>query len=228
MRYRILYVEDELILGQLVTEALQKNGYEVLKLTVGTRALQAYREFKPHLLLLDIMLPGKDGYEIAEQLRAIDKKVPIIFLTAKIQTTDLVAGFRAGCNDYIRKPFSMDELVLRLNSWLHERYGMDASQDESEQDIDGYRFFPKTQMLQTPEGITIQLTFKEARVLALLNNHRNRILSRESILQHVWGNEGLYNSRTLDVYINKLRKYFGNDANRILTLKGVGYRFICQ
>ncbi len=228
MRYRVLYVEDEPILGQLVTEALQKQGYEVQRLTNGARTLAVYRDFKPHLLLLDVMLPGKDGIEIAEQMRAIDKKVPVIFLTAKIQTTDLVAGFKAGCNDYIRKPFSMDELVLRLNSWLHERYGMAAPENEEEQDIEGYRFYPKTQILQTPEGIHIQLTFKEARVLALLNNHRNRIVSRETILQHVWGNEGLYNSRTLDVYINKLRKYFGNDANRIITLKGVGYRFICQ
>jgi DNA-binding response OmpR family regulator len=227
MTYKILYVEDEKILGQLVTESLRKGNYEVMQVSNGAHALSAYREFKPHVCLLDIMLPGKDGYEVAEQIRAMDKKIPILFLTAKIQTSDLVAGFSAGCNDYIRKPFSMDEVLLRIKSWISEKYGIEEIVQEAEYNINGYKFNPQKQTLETADGY-IQLTHKESVVLSMLYSHRNNIVSRESILQKVWGNESIYNSRTLDVYINKLRKYLGGNQNRIITLKGIGYRFICE
>lgn len=227
MQFRILYVEDEKILGQLVTESLQKLNYDIKQVTNGAMALQEYRRFQPHLCLLDVMLPGKDGFEIATQIRAMDKKIPLIFLTAKVQTSDIIAGFDAGCNDYIRKPFSMDELVLRIGNWLKEKYGLVEIENKAEYIIDNYKFYPQKQILETPDGI-IQLTHKESIVLMMLYTHRNNIIGRSSILQKVWENETVYNSRTLDVYINRLRKYFGNDANRILTLKGIGYRFICK
>lgn len=227
MIYRILYVEDEKILGQLVTEALTKQGYNIMQITNGSDALQTFREYKPHLCLLDIMLPGKDGYEIAKQIRVIDKKLPVIFLTAKIQVTDLVAGFNAGCNDYIRKPFSLDELQLRIAGWLSERYGNADITTPSESMIDGYSFHPQKQILETAEGI-IQLTHKEALILQLLYNHRNTIISREYLMQKVWGNDTFQNSRSLDVYINKLRKYLSDGHNKIITLKSIGYRFICE
>lgn len=227
MKFRILYIEDEKILGQLVCEALQKQGYDVLQIANGAAGLQAYRNYKPHLCLLDVMLPGKDGYEIATQIRAIDKKIPILFLTAKVQVTDLVAGFNAGCNDYIRKPFSVDELNLRINNWLTEKYGQPETHTSIPYQIDSYIFNPQLQTLQTSEK-TIQLTHKESLILQLLYNHKNNIITREYLTQKVWGNETGYNSRTLDVYITRLRKYFGNETNRIITLKGIGFRFICD
>lgn len=227
MNYRILYVEDEKILGQLVSEALTKQGYELLQVTNGLEALPAFRHFKPHLCLLDIMLPGKDGYQVAEQIRAIDKKIPILFLTAKVQVNDLVTGFNAGCNDYIRKPFSVDELSLRIKTWLSEKYGQQDVQVATIYTIDDYIFDPKQQSLHTPDGV-ITLTHKETVILQLLYQHRNNIISRDYLMHKVWGTDTVYNSRTLDVYINRLRKYFRNGQNRIITLKSIGYRFICE
>jgi len=227
MRYRILYIEDELILGQLVTEALQKRNYDVLQITNGFDALKAYRDFAPHLCLLDVMLPGKDGFDVARQLRALDSRVPIIFLTAKVQVDDVVTGFATGGNDYIRKPFSIDELLARINTWLSEKHGEAAPQDQETYKAGAYTFIPAQQVLTTPHE-TISLTHKECVVLGILFNHRNKIVSRDYLQQKVWGVDTIYNSRTLDVYINRLRKHFAQGQNRILTLKGVGYKFITE
>ncbi len=207
MSHRILLVEDEKILGQLVKEALEKEGFEIKLITNGSDALQAYRDFKPNLCLLDIMLPGKDGYEVATQIRAIDKIIPIIFLTAKIQTADLVAGFNAGCNDYIRKPFSMDEVIVRINSRMTKKYGVQESEAAAEIRIGDFIFIPGKQELQTATQ-TLMLSHKDATILNLLYTHRNTIVSRDHLLQKVWGTDTIYNSRTLDVYINRLRKHF--------------------
>ena len=227
MKYRILYVEDEQILGQLVTESLEKLNYEVLQITNGFDALRAYRDFKPHLCLLDIMLPGKDGYDVAKQIRALDTKIPILFLTAKVQVTDVITGFNTGGNDYIRKPFSIDELSARINSWLNEKYGRADTADTATYTAGAYSFLPDRQILITPRE-TIALTYKECVVLSVLFTHRNKVISRDYLQQKVWGTDTIYNSRTLDVYINRLRKHFGDSQNRILTLKGVGYKFITE
>lgn len=123
----------------------------------------------------------------------------------------------------------MDELTMRISNWLNEKYGLPGTESDTDTEylIENYIFSPRRQLLKTPDG-EIQLTHKESVVLQILYTHRNKIIGRSAILQKVWDNETVYNSRTLDVYINRLRKYFGNDANRILTLKGIGYRFICK
>lgn len=228
MKYKILFVEDEKILGQLVKEALDKNNFEVLHVTNGSDALAAYRTHKPHLCLLDIMLPGKDGYDVARQIRAIDKTIPVIFLTAKIQTQDLVKGFDAGCNDYIRKPFSIDEVLIRISNWLKEKHGLQQDDTTGDIHIGNYTFIPDKQELHTPSGEQVILTYKDAALLSLLYAHRNNVISRDDILNKVWGDNNLYNSRTLDVYVNRLRKHFKDSPNKIITLKGIGYRFICE
>lgn len=227
MKYRILYVEDELILGQLVMEALQKLNYEVRQVTNGTDALKAYREQQPHLCLLDIMLPGKDGYDVARQIRAIDTRIPILFLSAKVEVEDVVTGFHTGANDYIRKPFSIDELALRIQSWLKEKYGPQDTEEASEYTAGAISFYPARQLLVTTTQ-TITLTYKECVVLQVLFAHRNQMISRDHLQQKVWGTSTIYNSRTLDVYINRLRKYLAYSASKILTLKGVGYKFITE
>lgn len=220
-------MEDERILGQLVKESLAKLNFEVMQVTNGSDALQAYRELKPHLCLLDIMLPGKDGYDVARQIRALDGNVPILFLTAKVQVNDVIAGFNTGGNDYIRKPFSMDELVVRINSWLNEKYGL-ADMDETAVHTAGaFSFHPEKQLLIGPSG-TVTLTYKECLLLQVLFAHRNQAVGRDYLQQKIWGTGTIYNSRTLDVYINRLRKYFENSPNNILTLRGVGYKFITE
>jgi len=227
MKYRIMYVEDEKILGQLVTEALEKLGYEIKQVKNGADALATFKKTNPHLCLLDVMLPGKDGFDIATQIRELDSKVPIIFLTAKVQVNDVVNGFKTGANDYIRKPFSIDELAVRINSWLSEKYGNAIEDEMVEYTAGSFRFIPKRQTLQMPQG-TIELTFKESMILSTLFAHRNQVVSRNHLMQKVWDSETIYNSRSLDVYINRLRKYFDNSPNKILTLKGVGYKFITE
>ena len=227
MKYRILYVEDEQILGQLVLESLRKLDYEVWQVPNGIDALKAYRDLTPHLCLLDIMLPGKDGYDVARQIRAIDTRIPILFLTAKVQVQDVITGFHAGANDYIRKPFSIDELVLRINSWLNEKYGHAGNEEPTTYIAGAFSFHSEKQLLITPSG-TVTLTYKECVLLQVLFAHRNQMVSRDHLQQKIWGTSTIYNSRTLDVYINRLRKYFENSPNKILTLKGVGYKFIAE
>lgn len=224
MRYKILFVEDEIILGQLVTDGLRKAGFDVELVKNGVDAMGVYKALAPHLCLLDIMLPGKSGYDVARQIRALDSRVPVIFLSAKVQVTDIVAGFDAGCNDYIRKPFSMDELVVRIHTWLTERHG--AAQHATEEYRFGdFRFLPRLQQLTTPAG-EIELSFKESMILEVFCSHMNQVVSRNFLMQKVWESESVYTSRSLDVYINKLRKYLAGAPHKILTLKGVGYKFI--
>ena len=223
-KHKILFVEDEMILGHLVRDGLIKAGFDVMLINNGVDAAPAFREFAPHLCLLDIMLPGKSGYDVARQLRALDTRIPIIFLSAKVQVADIVAGFDAGCNDYIRKPFSMDELILRINTWLTERYGS-APQAAEEYTIGNLVFRPGGQLLVTSSG-QLELSFKESRILEVLCAHSNQVVSRAFLMQKVWESESVYVSRSLDVYINKLRNHLKGSPHRILTLKGVGYKFI--
>jgi len=227
MKYRILYVEDEKILGQLVTESLAKVNFEVLQVTNGIDALRAYRDFKPHLCLLDIMLPGKDGYDVARQIRTLDSYVPVLFLTAKVQVNDVIAGFNTGCNDYIRKPFSIDELLVRINSWISEKYGEAVTEEKAIYTAGLFTFHPEKQLLITASE-TLTLTHKECLILQVLFAHRNQMVSRDHLQQKIWGTSTIYNSRTLDVYINRIRKYFEKSPNKILTLRGVGYKFIAE
>ncbi len=172
------------------------------------------------------MLPGKDGYTVAEQVRVIDVHVPIIFLTARVQASDLVQGFKAGCNDYVRKPFHMEELLLRVENWLAVKYGTETPQ-QNNYIIGIFAFDPHKQLL-SGKGRQIRLSHKETELLNVLYNYKNTIVSRDYILQKVWGSDSVYNSRTLDVYINRIRKYFKDDSHiNLITLKGIGYRFIC-
>lgn len=226
MSYRILYVEDEEVLGALVTEALTKANYEVIRVTNGADVWAAYSKNEPHICLFDIMLPGKNGYDVARQIRTSDSRIPILFLTAKIQSTDIVAGFEAGCNDYIRKPFNMEELKLRIALWLSERYGAHSNREtEDTIPLDRFVFLPKEQKLVS--GHTeIRLSYKESEVLLMLYKHRDNIIGRDDLLRTVWGDNTTYNSRSLDVYITRLRKHFSGTDNNIITLKGIGFRFL--
>jgi len=225
MGVTILYVEDEQILGQLVAEALEKTGFDVQRISNGAEAIISFRTFEPHLCLLDIMLPGKDGYDVAVQIRQLDSRVPIIFLSAKIHAGDVIKGFKAGCNDYIRKPFSIEELTVRIDSWLKEKHGNNSPEEADEYEAGAYHFIPQKLLLLTPTG-DITLTYKEAAILTGLFIHCNRPVSRSYLMQKAWNAETIYNSRSLDVYINRLRKYFNGSPNKIITLKGIGYRFI--
>lgn len=224
---KILYVEDEVFLGKIVKESLESRGYTVLMEPDGDKVLSLYTSENPDICVLDVMLPNKDGFTIAEEIRAVNDNVPIIFLTAKTQTEDLVKGFQLGGNDYIRKPFSMEELIVRIENALNRRNGGAAANDKKDVvTIGRYTFHLNHQVLKN-NGDERKLSFRESELLKVLYENRDKIIDRRDILNLLWGNDNFFNSRNLDVYITKLRGYLKGDSNlEILTIKGVGYRFV--
>jgi DNA-binding response OmpR family regulator len=223
---KVLYVEDELFLGKIVKESLESRGFEVIMEGDGAKATELFKKTKPDICVLDIMLPNKDGFTIADEIRELDEEVPIIFLSAKTQTEDVVKGFSLGGNDYIRKPFSMEELIVRIQNLLRTKTEGSQKISGGSAIIGKYTFQLNRQLLSngTEER---KLSFRESELLKLLYENRSAIIDRKDILNLLWGNDSFFNSRNLDVYITKLRSYLKNDPSlEIITIKGVGYRFI--
>lgn len=217
-------MEDETFLAKIVSETLESRGYEVVLEEDGGKALQKFIEVKPDVCVLDIMLPHKDGFVIADEIRTKDSDVPIIFLSAKSATADVVSGFKSGANDYIRKPFSIEELIARIENVLRTKPALVETQDEVA--IGQYTFNMKRQTLHHPQEQK-KLSYRENELLKLLYEYRDRILERSEILTLLWGSDSFFNSRTLDVYVTKLRGYLKQDrAIEIITIKGIGYRFV--
>jgi DNA-binding response OmpR family regulator len=223
---KVLYVEDETFLGKIVKESLESRGYEVLMESDGNKVLTLFKQNSPDVCVLDVMLPNKDGFTIADEIRNVDETVPIIFLTAKTQTEDVVKGFTIGANDYIRKPFSMEELIIRIKNVLRNNNDVPKKITTDSVQIGKYNFHLNRQVL-TIAGEERKLSFRESELLKLLYENRDKIIDRKDILTLLWGNDSFFNSRNLDVYITKLRSYLKEDAAlEIITIKGVGYRFV--
>jgi DNA-binding response OmpR family regulator len=225
-RIKILYAEDEIFLGKIVRETLKSRGFEVVMVTSGAAVMPAFASMRPDICVLDIMMPDRNGFEVAGDIRAVDDDVPIIFLTAKTQTEDLVRGFRAGANDYIRKPFSMEELIVRIENTLRLRREPGPGAPAASVTLGKYAFHVHRQIL-TVDQEERRLSYRECELLRQLWLGRDHIIPREDLLQAIWGNDSFLNSRNLDVYITKLRNYLkADDRIEILTIKGVGYRFV--
>ncbi|WP_229725104.1 response regulator transcription factor [Hymenobacter baengnokdamensis] len=222
---KILYVEDEPFLAQIVSDGLTKNGYEVLHLRDGAAAAAAFEHFSPALAVVDIMLPTLDGYALVEKIRRSGSKIPIIFLSAKDSVADVVSGFHRGGNDYLRKPFSLDELFVRIDSLL-ARFGIREAAAQPLQQIGNCQVDFLHQKLHTPSG-EHHLSYKETQLLKLLIEHRMDILERRNALLKIWGNDDYYNTRSMDVFISHLRKLLQEDTTlQILTIRGVGYKLL--
>ncbi|NER12543.1 response regulator [Leptobacterium flavescens] len=221
---KILLAEDEIALGQIVKESLETRDFEVLFCRNGEEAYETFLKEKPELLVLDVMMPKKDGFTLAQEVRKIDPKTPIIFLTAKSQTKDVVDGFNHGGNDYLKKPFSMEELIVRINALLGR---IKLSSDVENIKIGKYTFnYPKQSLLA--EGDTQLLTHREAQLLFHLSEKRNEILDRSVILKELWGDDDFFSARSMDVFITKLRKKLNKDENiQIINVRGYGYKLIC-
>ncbi len=225
MKTKILYVEDEPFLGRIVKESLESRDFEVNMLADGRDVVKHFEKINPDICVLDIMLPVKDGYTIARELRQLKANVPIIFVTAKVQTEDLLKGFESGGNDYIRKPFSMEELIARINNLLLLAQKPRATSQSENIVIGKYEFNPLRYELKIEEKIK-KLSSREATLLAILAENRNATTNRKDILMKLWGDDSFFNSRNLDVYITKLRDYLKDDPTiEIITIKGVGYHF---
>lgn len=222
---KLLLAEDEPALGQIIKESLETRGFEVALCEDGEKALKQYHIDKPELLILDVMMPKKDGFTLAKDIRKIDDTIPIIFLTAKSQTQDVVEGFTIGGNDYLKKPFSMEELIVRINSLLNRTKEQQHSEIIY---LSDYTFnFPK-QTLKYKTEDTQQLTHREAHLLFHLIKNKNKVLDRSLILNKLWGNDDFFSARSMDVFITKLRKKLKKDASiEILNVRGYGYKLIC-
>jgi len=222
---KVLYVEDEVFLAKIVSETLQAKGFEVVMVNDGGDAVQKFDEANPDVCVLDIMLPNKDGFTIADEIRERTTEVPIIFLSAKSASEDVVNGFKIGGNDYVRKPFSMEELIVRIENVLKKPHGAITSVND-EIKLGQYVFNSRRQTLiyGTDEK---KLSYRESELLRILYQNRDSIVERRDILNLLWGSDSFFNSRNLDVYITKLRNYLKQDPSlQIITVKGVGYRFV--
>jgi DNA-binding response OmpR family regulator len=228
MKQRILYIEDEVFLARIVTETLERRGYDVQHRRDGTRITEHIKAFEPAILVLDVMLPHIDGFSLGSAVRNLHPRLPIIYVTAKTQTNDVLDGFSAGGTDYLKKPFSVEELVVRIENQLRLNGGSAKNDNPlpDELQLGNYQFAPARYELRLGDD-TIRLSHREAQVLSVLCRHTNTVLDRSKLLMEVWGDDSFFNSRTLDVYIRKLRDYLARDQRlRILTLKGRGYQFV--
>jgi DNA-binding response OmpR family regulator len=225
MKTKVLYVEDEPFLGRIVKESLESRDFEVTMLTDGKVVKQTFEKNKPDICIFDIMLPVKDGYSIAKEVRQVNPSTPIIFVTAKTQTDDLLKGFESGGNDYIRKPFSMEELIVRIQNLLQLTQQQKSVPILEIVRIGKYEFNPLRFELKVDANVR-KLSHREANLLAMLTENKNGTTNRKDILMRLWGDDSFFNSRNLDVYITKLRDYLKQDPSiEIITIKGVGYHF---
>lgn len=221
----ILLAEDEPALGLIIKESLETRNFTVFLAENGIEAYNIYQKEDISLLVLDVMMPKKDGFTLAKEIRMEDDTVPIIFLTAKSQTQDVVEGFTIGGNDYLKKPFSMEELIVRINNLLNRTKLQKTAEIIK---IGNYLFdFPK-QTLQYKEEEKTQLTHREAHLLYHLIKNKNEVLERSLILNKLWGNDDFFNARSMDVFITKLRKKLNRDETiQIVNVRGFGYKLIC-
>ncbi len=226
MAIKILYVEDEIFLGKIVFETLTLRGFDVLMESDGKNVVQAFQSFSPDICILDIMLPNKNGFELAAEIHVINSDVPIIFLTAKTQTEDVVKGFKIGASDYMRKPFSMEELIVRIENVLRINTNERGKDAVGILNI-GLFLFDSNRQLLIFNGDEKKLSYRESELIRYLILSIDNVIQRKDLLNHIWGNDSFFNSRNLDVYITKIRGYLKDDPNlQIITIKGVGYRFV--
>jgi DNA-binding response OmpR family regulator len=228
MKPKILFVEDEDVLGPLVKEALERKNFEVTLIKDSNAALAIIEQQRFDICVLDVMLPGVDGFAIAKQIRAADNQTPILFLTAKSQTSDILKGFEVGGNDYVKKPFSIDELIARIYE-LIRRYGAgpgDAANKKDNFKIGSYLFYPGKQLLVRKNNAVV-LSFKEAELLRELVILKNEVVEKRTILIKLWGQDNFFNGRNMDVYIVKLRKLLKEDNDvSIVNVRGIGYKLV--
>jgi DNA-binding response OmpR family regulator len=227
IKTRILLAEDDENLGSLLKEYLNIKGYETELYPDGNKAFKGFIKEHFDLCILDIMMPGKDGFTVAKEIRLINSDIPIMFLTAKSHKEDVLEGFEIGADDYIIKPFSMEELLSRIEAILRRtKHGLDGDSRDVFQ-LGNYVFETEKQLLT--HGTKVQkLTTKESELLKLLCANKNRVLERNFALRTIWIDDNYFNARSMDVYITKLRKYLKNEPSiEIINVHGKGYKLIC-
>ncbi len=231
---KLLLCEDDANLGNLLAQYLVAKGFNVDHRRDGKQGWEAYSKGKYDLLILDVMMPLKDGFTLAREIRQRDERTPIIFLTAKSMKQDTITGFQAGADDYLTKPFSMEELIMRVNAVLKRSHGLAPKEEEPTRfELGDYVFDLRKQTLTRSSANgnadARKLTTKETDLLKMLCLHRNGLLARSEALMQVWGDDNYFNGRSMDVYIAKLRKYLADEPRvEILNVHGKGFRLITK
>ena len=224
---KVLLVEDDPNLGSLLKEYLEAKGYSTVLATNGKQGYDVFSKDKFSICILDVMMPIKDGFTLAKEIRMLDVNIPIVFLTAKSMKEDAIEGFSVGADDYITKPFSMEELLLRIKAILRRTDNKTIKNaDQEEFKIGKYKFDYKHQVLDL-KGVQHKLTTKEAELLKLLCLHANDVLDRNFALKSIWNDDNYFNGRSMDVYIAKLRKYLKEDtAVELINVHGKGFKLL--
>lgn len=219
----VLYVEDDAALAFVTRDNLEKRGYEVFHFALAAPALDAFDAQHYDLCILDIMLPDMDGFNLAKKIRNKNADIPILFLTARTMQEDRIQGFHTGGDDYITKPFSIDELVMRIEVFLRRKQVHRNVVNSEERNIGSYHYDPMSRIL-IRNNTQKKLTHKESDLLCYLHDHANQRLKRDEILQAVWGQDDYFSGRSLDVFISRLRKYLQEDPQLMLeTIHGFGF-----
>lgn len=223
----ILLAEDDENLGKLLSTYLKNKGFDVTLATDGQIALDTFNSGNFNFCIFDVMMPKIDGFSLAKEVRELDKRIPILFLTAKDLKEDKLEGFASGADDYLTKPFSMEELVARITA-ISRRTGADESEHAGEIHIGTIRYEPELRLLHT-EGEAKKLTTKENQLLELLVKNKNEVLDRQATLRAVWGDDNYFNGRSMDVYIAKLRKLLKEDPSiEIMNIHGKGFKLLVK
>jgi DNA-binding response OmpR family regulator len=211
----------------IVRDSLEVRGFAVLYAGDGREGLSLFRQHQPDIVVTDVMMPEMDGFTLAEHIRQTNATVPILFLTARSQTADVVRGFELGGNDYLKKPFSLDELIVRINALLRRPTAATTYPTTTALlPIGRYRFDPPRQKLLL-DGTEVQLTHRESELLRRLYEQRNQVLERTHVLLDLWGDDSFFNGRSLDVFITKLRRHLQHDPTvQIVNIRGIGYKLI--
>lgn len=224
MKIKILLVEDDTSLGFIISDQLKSDGYSVTLCTDGAEGFKRFNDEQFHMCIFDVMMPKKDGFSLARDVRKIDKEIPILFLTAKSMTEDKVEGFKAGGDDYLTKPFSVEELQVRVIALLKRVDIHVESDEEIILEIGAYKFDTENYTL-IHTNFEKSLTRKEAQILKMLYKFKNQVVARDVILNAVWGQDDYFVGRSLDVFITKLRKYLKEDpAISISNIHGIGFK----
>ena len=221
---KLLLVEDESALAMIVKDVLEKEGFQVEWAANGNLGLKLFFEFKPDIIVADIMMPQLDGLGMTQQIRQHNRQIPILFLSAKSKTEDVVEGFESGGNDYLKKPFGMDELIVRVKGLLNRSIA--PKEEQTTHLIGQYSFDTVLQTLTCEETVT-GLSHRETEILQRLCKNKSNILDNRSVLLELWGDDDFFNTRSLHVFIVKLRKKLAKDpAIKIINVRGVGYKLV--
>lgn len=228
-KIKVLLVEDEPVIAQVLKDTLELRGFSVIVAANGVEGWSFFMSERPDICLLDIMLPRKDGFALLKDIRVVDEFIPVVLLTAKNLTEDVLQGFELGADDYIRKPFSIEELIFRLKAILRRHLPPNEIELQKSGQIIGSFVFYQTEMILIRHGQEFPLSRREADLLALLSSQKNDLLDRRTALLKLWGEDSVFTARSMDVYITRLRKFLSEDKDvEIQNVRGKGYRLVLK